>query len=153
MRVTICSWEHVMSSHAIWINYEYLLNTLFAAEWCEEKKHATSVLLQRGTASFWPRSVSCVPRSYMDAVSFHSYTHTKPHRLCVDNMCQCHCAPWQHCQYWTNAKEGLFISLFDVLLPSVSSNTVLNKIIITMMRRCFVLLCNFQGASYDRVTE
>lgn len=91
-----------------------------------EDKHTTPVLLQRDSRMFCPLSASSVLTSYTDAVFFHAHMRKKKQQketrlLCVDSVCQCHCAPWQQCQYWTTAREGLSISLFDILLPSVNS--------------------------------
>lgn len=64
----------------------------------------------------WPHLSLWV--TYMDSVFFHTPMHKK-----------CHCVPWQHCEYWTTAKDGLLTDLFDVLLPSVNPTKGCYKII------------------------
>lgn len=64
--------------------------------------------------------------SFIITVFFHAHMNTETRLLCVDSVCQFLCVPWQQCQYWTTAKDGLSTGLFDVLLPSVKSHTGYN---------------------------
>ena len=89
----------------------------------------------------WPH---VTPRVTQTLSSF-TFTFTKKkkkkkkkeikHISCVHSVCNCHCVPWQQCQYWTTAKDGLSAGLFDVLLPSVNSTKGSSAIII-MMKTC-----------------